>query len=51
MNKFGLKGNISNKDFMIHVLNYFPKEYNVIYDGLENTLMATRDDALIANSI
>ena len=39
--EFGQKGNVSDEDFMIHVLNNLPKEYNVILDGLENCLMAT----------
>ena len=33
MNWFGSKGCISNKDFMIHVLNNFHKEYKIILDG------------------
>ena len=35
MNEFMLKGNIAEKDFMIHVLNNFPKEYGTILDGLK----------------
>ena len=51
MNEFGQKGNVSDEDFMIQVLNNLPKEYDVILDGLENHLVATRDDALTINSI
>ena len=40
-----------HKDFMIHVLNNLPKEYDVILNGLENRLMATGDDALTIDSI
>ena len=36
MNEVGLKGNTSGEDFTIHVLNNFPKEYDVILDELEN---------------
>ena len=30
MSKFGLKGKITDEDFMIHVINNLPKEYDVI---------------------
>ena len=36
---------------MIHILNNLPKEYDVILDGLENCLTATRDNALTIDSI
>ena len=45
MNKFGQKGNKTDEDLMIHILNNLPKEYNVILDGLDNCLMATGDNA------
>ena len=51
MTKFGQKGNVSDEDFMIHVLNNLPKEYDVILDGLENRLTATRENALTIDSI
>ena len=51
MNEFSQKVNLSDEDFMINVLNNFPKEYNVILNGFENLLMATGDDALTINSI
>ena len=51
MNEFKQKGNVSDEDFMIHVLNNLPEEYDVILDGLENHLTATRDDALTIDSI
>ena len=51
MNKFRQKGNITDKDFMIHILNNLPEEYNVIPDGLENCLTATRDDVLAIDAI
>ena len=42
---FGLKV-ITDEDFVVHVLNNLPKEYNVILDGLENHLKSYKDDAL-----
>ena len=36
---------------MIHILNNFPKEYDVILNGLENCLMATEENALTIDSI
>ena len=51
MNEFSHKGNVSDEDFMIHVLNNLPKEYDVILNGLENCLMATGDDALTIDLI
>ena len=46
MNKFGLKGSIPDKDFMILILNNLHREYDVILDGLENCLTASGDDVL-----
>ena len=46
MSKFGLKGCITVEDFMIHVLNNLPKEYDVVLDGLENHCMVIGNDAL-----
>ena len=46
MNKFGLKSNKTDKDFMIHVLNNLPEEYDVILNGLQEHLTSRRDDAL-----
>lgn len=37
---------ISEKDFMVHVINNLPKDYDVIYDGLEAKLSQTGDEAL-----
>ena len=33
-----------------HILNNLPKKYDIILDGLENCLMATRDNALTMES-
>ena len=51
MNELGLKGNITDKDSMIHALNNLPKDNDVILDGLGNNLMMTRDDVLTINVI
>ena len=51
MTEFGQKGNISDKDFIIHLLNNLPKGYYVILDVLENRLMATGDNALTTDLI
>ena len=51
MNKFGQKGGISDKDFMIYVLNNLPKDYNVILNGLEKHLTATGDNTMITDVI
>ena len=45
------KGNVSDEDFMIHILKNLPKEYDIILDGLENCLMVTGDNALTIGSI
>ena len=46
MDEFGQKSSITEENFMIHVLDNFPKKYNVIFDGLENYLMASGDNVL-----
>ena len=51
MGEFGQKSSIPDKDFMIHIHNNFPKEYDVILDGLENHLMARGNDALMIEVI
>ena len=51
MNESKLKGSISDEDFMIHVLNNLPKEYDVIIDGLKNCLMVSTNDALTIDVI
>ena len=51
MTEFRQKGNASDKDFMIHVLNNLLEEYDVILDGFENCLMATEENALTIDSI
>ena len=51
MNKFRQKGNIMEEDFMIHILNNYPEEYDMILDGLENCLMTTGEDGLTINVI
>ena len=51
MTKFRQKGNVFDEDFMIHVLNHLPKEYDVILDGLGNCLTLTKENALTIYSI
>ena len=51
MTDFGQKGSVSDKDFMIQVLNNLPEEYSVILDRLENCLIATGENALNIDSI
>ena len=45
MNELGLKGNMSDEDIMIHVLNNLPEVYDVILDGLVNHLTPSDDNA------
>ena len=49
MNEFGQKGNITDKDLMVHVLNNLSEDYDVILDGLKNYLTVTDDNALTIN--
>ena len=51
MSKFRLKGSISDEDFMIHILNNLPEEYDAILDGLEYHLMSHWDNGLITGVI
>ena len=51
MNEFGQKGNVSDEDFLIHILNNLPEEYDVVLNGLENRLIVTGDDALTIDLI
>ena len=51
MTEFRQKGNVSDKDFMICILNNLPEEYDVILNGLENRLTATGENALTIDLI
>ena len=51
MNEFRQKGSVSDKDFMIHILNDLPEDYDAILNWLENHLMATGDKALTKDMI
>ena len=51
MSEFGLKVNIGNENFIIHALNNFPKEHDIIIDGIKNPLMSCWIDALIIEVI
>ena len=51
MRKFREQGNINDKDYMIHVLNNCPEEYDLIFDSLENNLMTGGADTVIIGMI
>ena len=51
MSEFGTEDSVKDEDFMIHVLNNLPEEYDVVMDGLENQLMLTGPDVLIIKVI
>ena len=51
MNKFRHRCSVNDKNFMIHVLNNLPRDYDVILNGLENCLMVTGDDVLTIDMI
>ena len=51
INEFCQKGSITDKDFVIHVLNNLPEEYEIILNGLKNRLMASGDIVLMINVI
>ena len=51
MGKLDQKGSITDKDFMIHILNNFPKEYDAIFDWLENHLTVSGDSVLTIETI
>ena len=50
-NKFGLKGSISDKDFMINILNNLHKKYDIILNWLENCLTFNGDNAMMIKVI
>ena len=41
-----MNGNITVKDFVVHFLNNFPEEYNMILNSLENHLILIGPNAL-----
>ena len=45
MDKISLTENMTDQDFMIHVLNNLPVEYDVILDGMESRLMLPNGDS------
>ena len=51
MSKFRLKVIISDEDFIVHILNNLPKEYDVILDGLKNRLTVSGNDVFIIDII
>ena len=46
MSEFSLNCSITDKDFMIHILNNLPKDYDIILDRLKNHLTSSGDDVL-----
>ena len=51
MSEFKHRGNLTDENFMIHVLNNLPQEYDVILDRLENHLTLSSNDALMIEVI
>ena len=47
----GVKGNISNENLMIHVLDSLPKQYSAILDCLDNHCMSSGPDVFIIKMI
>ena len=45
MDKISLSAKMTDQDFMIHVLNNLPVEYDVVLDGMESRLMLPDGDA------
>ena len=45
MDNIEISAKMSDLDFMIHVLNNLPEEYDVVLDGLENRLMLPESDS------
>ena len=46
MNEFDLKGSLSYKDFVIHILNNLLGQYDIILDELENCFTSSDVEAL-----
>ena len=46
MDKFILDGSINDKDFLIHILNNLPKEYNVFFGCAGESCHKSGNDAL-----
>jgi len=51
MDEIGLVGRMSDMEFMIHVLNNLPEEYDVVLDSLENRLVSTGEERLTLESL
>ncbi len=46
MDEIGFLGSLRVMEFMIHVLNCLPEEYNYVLDSLETFLVSTGEDSL-----
>ncbi len=51
MDEIELVGRMSDMEFMIHVLNNLPEEYDVVMDSLKNRLVSTGEDRLTLESL
>ncbi len=51
MDEIGLVGRMSDMEFMIHVLNILPEEYDVVLDRLETCLVSTGEYRLRLESL
>ncbi len=51
MDDIGLVGRMSDMEFMIHVLNNLPEEYDVVLYSLETRLVSTGEDRLTLESL
>ncbi len=51
MNEIGLVGIMTDMEFMIHVLNNPPEEYDVVLDSLETRLVSTGEDKFSLESL
>ena len=45
MNGISISSKMTDQDFMIHILNNLPEEYDVVLDGMESRLMLEESDS------
>ena len=51
MDKIGLAEKMSDMEFIIHVLNNLPEEYNVVLDRLDSHLVSINEDKLTLEAL
>ena len=51
MDEIGLVGVMSDMEFMSHMLNNLPDEYDVVLDSLETHLVSTGEDKLMFEAL